>query len=124
MQLHDDLTGIPSVVTGWQPPIGFEAGAQALSAWLDATKDPESAPDPAIFRALEDASKQLGAERRTERDGTLEDVALQRTSTATARAVLDRLVWADGALYHTWRLAESLRIAAGDQSNAAAIRNS
>jgi len=39
-------------------------------------------------------------------------VALQRTP-ATARARLDTLVWADAALYHAWRLAESLRIASG-----------
>jgi hypothetical protein len=32
---------------------------------------------------------------------------------ATARAGLDTLVWADLALYHSWRLAESLRIASG-----------
>jgi phosphate:Na+ symporter len=114
IQLHDDLTGIPSAVPGWQPPIGFEAGAQALAAWLDATKDPEAAPDPAIFRALEDASKQLSAERKTGRDKMLEDVALQRMPIATARAGLETLAWADGALYHAWRLAESLRIASGN----------
>ena len=34
--------------------------------------------------------------------------------TATARAGLDTLVWADLALYHAWRLAESLRIASGE----------
>jgi phosphate:Na+ symporter len=114
IQLHDDLTGIPSAVPGWQPPIGFEAGAQALAAWLDATKDPEAAPDSAIFRALEDASKQLSAERKTGRDKMLEDVALQRMPIATARAGLETLAWADGALYHAWRLAESLRIASGN----------
>jgi phosphate:Na+ symporter len=114
IQLHDDLTGIPSAVPGWQPPIGFEAGAQALAAWLDATKDPEAAPDPAIFRALEDASKQLSAERKTGRDKMLEDVALQRMPIATARTGLETLAWADGALYHAWRLAESLRIASGN----------
>jgi len=32
---------------------------------------------------------------------------------ATARAGLDTLAWADAALYHAWRLAESLRIASG-----------
>jgi hypothetical protein len=43
----------------------------------------------------------------------LEDVALQRMPTETARAGLDTLVWADLALYHAWRLAESLQIASG-----------
>jgi phosphate:Na+ symporter len=43
----------------------------------------------------------------------LEDVALQRIPAETARNGLEMLAWADGALYHAWRLAESLRIAAG-----------
>src|SRR5262249_43929340 len=110
-ELHDDLTRIPSDVSGWQPPAGFETGAQALAAWLEATKDPEAAPDPAILKAVAEASKQLAAERKTGREKLLEDVALQRTSAATARASLETLVWADSALYRAWRLAESLRIA-------------
>jgi phosphate:Na+ symporter len=77
-----------------------------------------------MFKALEDASKQLSAERETGRDKMLEDVALQRVPISTARGELETLAWADGALYHAWRLAESLRIAAGDQSTTAAIRNS
>jgi phosphate:Na+ symporter len=124
VQLHHDLTSIPSAVTGWQAPIGFETGARALTAWFDSTKDPAAPADPAIFSALEDASKQLSAERETGRDKMLEDVALQRVPIAAARAELETLAWANGALYHAWRLAESLRIAAGDQSSAAALHNS
>src|SRR5262249_17027137 len=110
-ELHDDLTRIPPVVTAWQSPAVFEAGAQALGGWLDATEDPQVAADPAIFKALEAASKQLNEERKTGREKILEDIALQRTPTAIARAALETLVWADLALYHSWRLAESLRIA-------------
>lgn len=91
----------------------MQRAPRQLAAWLDATKDPEAAPDPAIFKAVEDAAQQLSAERKTNREKLLEEVALQRTPTATARASLETLVWADGALYHAWRLAESLRIAAG-----------
>ena len=80
---------------------------------MDATKDPQAAPDPTIFKALEAASKQLNEERKSGREKLLEDVALQRTPTTTARAGLEILVWADLALYHAWRLAESLRIASG-----------
>jgi hypothetical protein len=40
-------------------------------------------------------------------------VALQRTSVETARDGLEMLAWTDGALYHAWRLGESLRVAAG-----------
>src|SRR5499427_634041 len=38
-ELNDDLKRIPPVVIGGQPATGFEAGAQTLSSWLDATKD-------------------------------------------------------------------------------------
>jgi phosphate:Na+ symporter len=112
-QLHDDLTRVPPTVSDWRPPAGFEAGVQALARWLDATKDPQTAPDPSIFKALEDAWKRFSAERKSAREKLLEDVALQRMATATARAGLETLVWADLALYHAWRLAESLRIASG-----------
>jgi phosphate:Na+ symporter len=90
---------------------GFEAGAQALGGWLDTTKDPKEAPDPAIFKALEAASEQLNEERKTGRAKILEQTALQRTPMATARAALETLAWADLTLYHSWRLTESLRIA-------------
>jgi len=90
---------------------GFEAGTQALGGWLDATKDPNETPSPAIFKALEAASKQLNEERETGRAKVLEQTALQRTPMATARAALETLAWADLTVYHSWRLTESLRIA-------------
>jgi phosphate:Na+ symporter len=83
--------------------------------WFQATKDPAAPSDLAVFDALETASQQLDDERDTARDKILEDVALQRTPAVTARADLDALLWADGALYHAWRLAESLRIASGNR---------
>jgi phosphate:Na+ symporter len=113
-RLHDDLTQIPSVHSGWRPPAGCDAGARALAAWLDATKYPVAPSDLTVFNALEKASQQLDDERDTGRDKILEDVALQRTPAITARADLDALLWADGALHHAWRLAESLRIASGN----------
>jgi len=112
-ELQDHLTQIPPAAGDWQPPPGFEAGARALAAWLEATKDPEVEPAPAIFKTLEESSKQLSAERKIAREKLLEDVALQRTPAATARGGLDTLAWANTALYHAWRLAESLRIASG-----------
>jgi len=111
--LHDDLTRIPPAVSGCQPPADFEAGAQALAAWVDVTRDFTATPDPTIFEALEDASKKLSAARKTSREQILEDIALQRVPMATARAALDTFAWADPALYHAWRLAQSLRIASG-----------
>jgi phosphate:Na+ symporter len=105
------LKRIPPVVIEGQPVTGFEAGAQALGGWLDTTKDPKEAPDPAIFKALEAASEQLNEERKTGRAKILEQTALQRTPMATARAALETLAWADLTVYHSWRLTESLRIA-------------
>jgi phosphate:Na+ symporter len=112
-ELEDDLTRIPPTASDWQHPSAFRAGARALAAWIDATKEPEAQPAPAIFTALEEASKQLSAERKAGRERLLADVALQRAPAATARAGLDTLAWANGAVYHAWRLAESLRSASG-----------
>src|SRR5262249_58320609 len=49
--LGDDLTRVPPLASGWQPPPVFVAGARALAGWLDATHDPAPARDPAIFNA-------------------------------------------------------------------------
>src|SRR5262245_4667872 len=113
--LQDDLTRVPPAARGWQPPPAFDAGAQALTGWLDVTHDPAADPAPPILKAVEEASKQLSAERETDREKLLEDVALQRTPVATARAGLETLAWADLALHHAWRLVESLRIASGTE---------
>ena len=116
--LHDDLTRLPPETNDWQSPAGFEQGARALGAWLDTTKDPAAAPEPSIFQTMEDASKRLTAERKTGRDAILQDVALQRMPAGTARTGLEMLTWAEGAFYHAWRLAESLRNASGNPPDA------
>src|SRR5262249_6992474 len=113
-RLHDDLARIPLGAENWQPPDGFGEGARALSDWLDATKDPEAANRPALSEAVETASKRLADQRKPGRDKIWQDVALQRMPAETARSGLDMLAWAEGALYHAWRLAESLRIASGN----------
>lgn len=112
--LQVDLQQIPASSPGAQAPAGFAAGAQALAAWLATTGDPEAAPAPALFERVEQASKQLSAERQVRRDQLLEDIALQRTPSAAARADLDALLWADAALYKAWRLIHSLRLASGE----------
>lgn len=121
-QLDDDLAHIPSAVGQVQLPASFDAGARALAAWLDTTKDAGAASDPAVFVALEDASERLSAECKAAREKTLEDIALQRAPTATARAHLETLAWADTALHHSLRLAESLRIASDETSGDLAAR--
>jgi phosphate:Na+ symporter len=121
-RLNEDLQETPPTASGWQPPGSFAAGAQALARWLDATGNPATASDPALCAALAAAVKQLAADRKAGRDRVLEDVATQRLPTATARAAVDALVRADGALHRAWRLAESLRTAAGNQPAAAMTR--
>ena len=122
-ELQDNLTRMPPAAGDWQPPDDFKTAAQALAAWLETTKDPETAPDQAAFQTVELASKQLTTHSKTSREMLLEDIALQRIPAATARAAVETLMWADRALYHAWRLAESLRIASGNQTIATVGNN-
>jgi phosphate:Na+ symporter len=112
-ELQRDLTGIPPTQSGWLPPPGFVSSERALAAWLDSTTNPAVAPDPSIASALQSASEQLSEERRTGRDKLLEDVALQRISTAAARQSIDALVWAENAVHHASHLVEALEAASG-----------
>ncbi len=114
-ELHTVLQEVPGSAEGWQPPPGLAAGASALAGWLDVTEHPGAAIDSMVFERIEAASKQLSAERKIGREQILEDIALQRAPTAVARSGLDALVWADRALYHAWRLVESLRVASGQK---------
>ena len=112
-ELHRDLAAIPKAASGWQPPAAFGAAAEVMTAWLDASRDPEAAPAAGVFEALEASAKQLGVERDAGREKLLEDLALQRLPAATARGALETQAWAAAVVSHTSRLAESLRIAAG-----------
>lgn len=113
-RLHEDLGRIPPRAAGWQSPGGFDAGARALAVWLDASKIPDTAPDPVVYAEIEAASKRLSAERVAGRATLLEEVALRRRPAAAARGALDVLTWGDVTLYHTWRLVESLRAASAN----------
>jgi phosphate:Na+ symporter len=112
-ELHADLARIPPVASGWDPPSVFDAGARALAAWLEVAKVPETASDPTIVAKVGEASKRLAAECRSGREKLLEDLALQRTPMSTGRAGLEAFAWSDRSLYHAWRVAEALGVAAG-----------
>ena len=112
-RLCDDLARAPPA--GGQIAASLAAGAEALAAWLGATINPALSIDPAVFKSLEAASARLAADYKSRREQVLEDVALQRISTAAARDELDALAWADSALYHAWRLVRSLEMASGNQ---------
>src|SRR5262249_18196556 len=111
--LHEDMSRMPLPNDRWQPPSSFAAGAQALRTWLEATKDPNTPPDPAITQLVSTASQQLAAQCQTARNDLLESVAMQRVPAAEARIGLDALAWASGALQHAWHLIDSIQIASG-----------
>jgi len=111
--VDDHLVRMPTTVGRPQLPSAFESVAAALAGWLAATADPAAAPQPAVVAALEDASSQLSAACSSDRDRLLQDLALQRTPAATARASIDALAWADPALHHAWRLADALQASSG-----------
>jgi phosphate:Na+ symporter len=115
-QLHHDLIRIPPGGDGFPPPQSFVGSTQALANWIDATHDPGTTAELTFVAAIEEAANRLAEERQTSRAKLLEDVALQRVAPETARNALEALAWADGAVYHAWRLVESLRTAAGDES--------
>ena len=108
-QLDEDLLRVPPAAGGWQPPASFDAGSRALAAWLAASQDLEVDPGAAVLEAVEAAANRLGVECKAARERLLEDVALQRTPAATARAALETLAWAEGALSHAWGAIGSLR---------------
>ena len=96
---------------GWTPPASFGAGAKALAVWLDASKDPATAIPTGVFEEISSASSRLSADRKTEREKILESVARQQTTVANGDERIEALLSADRALYHSWRLIDSLRIA-------------
>jgi phosphate:Na+ symporter len=112
--LHEYLSRIPAPASPSQPPNSFMTGAQALGAWLQATRDPGAAPDPADIKMVAAASKQVESVCQVERERLLEDVALQRLSAAAARDGLETLAWANGSMHHAWHLVESLQIASSN----------
>ena len=81
---------------------------QTLASWLEATQGPEAVPNAGVLDALEKVSARLREECRAVRERLLEDVALQRVRTPTARAGLEQLAWADSALHHAAGVARSL----------------
>jgi phosphate:Na+ symporter len=107
-RLHEDLARVPAPTQAWQPPPGFGEGAQALASWFEATHEPEAVPNAGVLDALGKAPARLSEECRAVREQLLEDVALQRVRTPTARAGLEQLAWADSALHHAAGVARSL----------------
>ncbi len=110
-RLNEILKTGPTVATGWTPPPSIGAGAQALIAWLDAIEDPASPLPTSVFDDVSSASSRVAMDRKAEREEILEAVARQQSTVATADQRMEALLFADRALYHSWRLIDSLRIA-------------
>jgi len=110
-RLNELLKAGPTIAAGWTPPASVGAGARALTAWLDAIAVPASTITTNIFDNVAAASSQLAADRKAERARILEAVARQQTTVATGDEQMEALLSADRALYHSWRLIDSLRIA-------------
>lgn len=84
----------------------FEAELQqatsALDAWLTENNGENLAQ-------LEASSTHLAEARKKVRKELLEQVALGRSQPQEATAMLEGILWIDGALYHAWRAANALR---------------
>jgi phosphate:Na+ symporter len=95
-------------------------GIHALDAWQawaakEAPQDGET-----TVAALAAVSANFAAARKTHRADLLDQLGLGTVKPAEAMAALETLRWLDGAYYHVWRLADSLRRAAGDDGKESA----
>lgn len=120
--LHGDFLD-PPPASPERPRRAARAGAEALGIWLDATADPGVAPAWEVNAALEAAAAQARSERDAGRQQLLEQIALHRMPMDTARARIESLHWTNDALYHAWRLSESLRLASDGAAGFTSSRN-
>jgi phosphate:Na+ symporter len=85
----------------------------ALDAWCEWWAMPAESKGGAPVGQLEEASQAMRDLRKSQRDGLLEALAGGRARPVDANARLDAVRWLDGAVYHAWRLADSLDQAMG-----------
>lgn len=112
-RLNEILKTGPTIAAGWTPPSSIDSGAQALATWLDAIKNPASVVATKVFDDVSAAASRFAEDRKAERERILETVARRQTTVAIGDERMEALLSADRALYHSWRLIESLRNAAG-----------
>lgn len=110
-RLQEDLG--QSAVFLTTPTPAAAAGAQALTAWLEAQRTPTAVVNDSILHTVDAASAQLTQERKAFREKILESVARQQTPASTANESLLALQWADKTLHHASRIIDSLDAAAG-----------
>ena len=114
---HDDLTRIPATA-GIGDPRRLRRGRAGARVMASRHERSRGGARSGRLQGTEGASTQL--QRRMQRRAARRRWKMSPCSapTATARAVLETLAWADGTLYHAWRLAESLRAASGNEPSA------
>lgn len=111
-RLDEISRGGAAIPPDWTPPPSVSAGATSLNAWLSASADPAHAIPADVFDGIASASARLAADRKIERERILESVAVQQLNVSEGDRRLEALLSFDRALYHSWRLIESIRIAA------------
>ena len=122
-QLEEDLAMppfLPDPSSERAAPAALLRAMRALSRWAETPGSPHLSPDDTIMEELAAAAAELAQARRHGRDGTLAEIAAGRLSSQAGRTALDRLRWADGVVFHAWRLAESIRRAAAPNAQTTA----
>src|SRR5690606_5815819 len=108
-RLSRDLSSVPPPAAGREDSTAAARFTTALAAWIDVNTAPAVRRDSVAV--LAESSAAFAAERKRRRERLLESVARGELRTTDAMAGLERVRWTDGALYHAWRLADSLRAA-------------
>lgn len=110
-RLDEISKGGVAIPADWTPPQSLLAGATALNAWLSASADFSHDIPAGVYDEISSASEHLTADRKIARERVLESVAMQQMCVSAGDRRLETLLSFDRALYHSWRLIESTRIA-------------
>ena len=86
----------------------------SLTAWIEWTRENQDirGKPPVLF--LQNASEIVRDHRKSRRDEILRNLAAGRAQPTAANQQLEALRWLNGAVYHAWRLADSMRKSMGE----------
>jgi phosphate:Na+ symporter len=112
-RLADNLAEPAEALEAAIPAAEIESGIKALEMWRAwAAAGMAGSVDDAVD-ALAACSANYASLRKTRRDGLLEQLGYGNERPSDAMGRMEALRWLDGSFYHAWRLADSLRHAAG-----------
>jgi len=86
----------------------------ALNAWIAWTVEDSSQRGEPPIGQLENASQAVSDLRKSRRDRILRELADGTAQPANANRELESLRWLNSAVYHAWRVADSLRQSMGE----------